>query len=748
MRNGANMLIKYSLIILALLVMKTQTKADAGEEYTIIEKDHKKGLINKKGRVLIPIEYDDLGWTNGGTRLLENVIGFKKNGLWGILNTKNEKVTEPIYRSLTRFNDNWIVASKKLPYNSDIVFGIINAKGNAEIAFKYHRLFIHQNQMIASVSQDGKFLYGILDNKAKPLVPIRYDEIKVLSENLYEVTNNDLVAVFNHKGEGITKFTLDSVNIIEPGFVLTFQNGKRGLITNGGNFIMKPAYKNIVIKEGKIKAQKFPVWQSFDNTNHLLATYAYDDMEPKGEGLYKVTVGEAQALIQQSDSLLTPFSDFEIQEQFGSWIFVEKDEKSGVYHFDGNIFLEPIYDSIRYVKDVFFVRYKINGQRGWSIINHHGEVITDQVYDKIEWLGDSYFKVKRDNYWGVVNSLGREIIFCKYDSIVQYTQGKLLVEFLGEDGILNLNGDWEILPQKKDIEIVDPLRYLIRSPYGSYVAYYPDTKDFTAEYFLYKHGDRYLEKTLDNKYGLLDEYGKRVIKPAFDEISELQEDSIYFAKSKLGHSFITKSGKMKVTDDNRFEAINNMSEEFIGVKINDSWGFVDINGKLRISNQYENVGPYNEGLAPIKILGRWGYINKREDIIVQPTYDTVYSFTSGMCEVVKKGFFGLINAQGKITLDCEYDSLYRLKTGGFLTFKNNKSGLASSEGRLLVLPRFDNLIDLGNGFVINSRNHKFGLMSNEGVSIIPMIYDNLKYDKYNDVYLASSNSEWVNIEFP
>ena len=113
---------------------------EEGEEYSIIEKNHKKGLINKNGRVLIPAEYDDLGWTNGGTQLLENVIGFKKGGLWGVLNTKNEKVTDPVYTSLAKFNENWIVASKKLSFNSNIVYGVINAKGNAEIAFQYHKL--------------------------------------------------------------------------------------------------------------------------------------------------------------------------------------------------------------------------------------------------------------------------------------------------------------------------------------------------------------------------------------------------------------------------------------------------------------------------------------------------------------------------------------------------------------------------------------------------------------------------------
>ena len=115
MRRG-NILVKaILLILLAFFISEVSAYVGEEEEYSIIEKDHKKGLVNKKGRVLIPPEYEDLGWTNGGTKLLENVIGFKKDGLWGISNTKNEKITEPLYTSLTRLNENWSVASKKLP---------------------------------------------------------------------------------------------------------------------------------------------------------------------------------------------------------------------------------------------------------------------------------------------------------------------------------------------------------------------------------------------------------------------------------------------------------------------------------------------------------------------------------------------------------------------------------------------------------------------------------------------------------
>lgn len=734
-------------ILIVLLVTTGSAFAAGGEDYSIIEKDQKKGLANKQGKVIIPPEYEDLGWTNGSTQLLEDVIGFKDGDLWGILNTKNEKITGAVYTSLTRFTDNWIVASRKLPYNSNIVFGVINSKGKAAVAFEYHNMHVHNDRIITTKREGDRFKYGLIDDKTKQLITARYDLITPAGERLFEVRMNGQMAVFNYNGTDLTGFTLDSAEQQGSDFLITWKYGKCGLIVRNSERVIEPAYKEFIFEGGKVKARNFPLWQSFDDANHLKASYHYDDISPRGKGAYMVAAGAAHALINISDSLLSPYSHMEILDQFDEWISVKKDGKYGVMYMDGNMFLEPVYDSVRYLNRVFLVKTLRDGKRGWSMVDLSGKVITSQVYDDLNLIGDTFFAARRDRYWGVVNIRGDEKIFCKYDSIVQYCEGKLLVKFLGEDGILNTDGSWEILPQKKDIEIVDPIRYLIRSPYSSYVAYYPDILDFSAEYFLYKHGNRYLERTLDRKYGLLNEYGKRVIRPEYDEISELQEDSIYYAKAGDTYSFITKSGKILLLKDPRFQEIREMKEEFVGVKIDQAWGFVDMNGKLRIANRYENIGQFNEGLAPVKIRGRWGYVNKREELIVQPAYDTVFQFQEGLCVVMKKGRYGLINANGQITLECDYDNIQRLATGGFIILKGKEKGLAGKDGRLKILPRFDHVTDLNNGFIIASKMGKFGLFSNEGVATIPMIYDDLRYDCYNNIYLAANPAEWVEISF-
>ena len=746
MYKGVNRL----LLVLCLLLLVFQNinavSLFEGEEYAVFEQNQLKGLADKKGHVVIPPEYEELGWTTGEIYLLENVIGFKKNGLWGLVNLKNERVTEPLYTSLTRFNESLIVASKKLPYNSSIVYGVINARGKAEIAFNYLGLKVNDSHLVAMKFENNHYVHGVLNAHGDVIIGMDCDEVEPLTPTLYLATKDNRKAIYDAKGNNLTGFSLDSLVWFTNDYFQIFNGGKKGLISSDGVKLILPQYKELIIENGKIHACKFSEWQSFDEKNNVLASFSYDEIEPRGEGIYRVRIGEAEGLVNSKDSLIAPFSNAEILEHFGPWITIRKNGKYGVLRTDGSVFLPAEFDSIKYENNLFLVRHKREGKRGWSLVNPSGDYVSSQLYNSIQWIGDSYFKVQRDKYWGVINRNGVEKIYCKYDTIMQYTEGKLLVKFMGEDGILNMDGSWEVIPQKKEIEIVDPIRYLVRSPYGSFVAYYPETMDFTAEYFLYKSGSGFLEKTNDNKYGLRNADGDRVIKPEYTAISELYEDSIYIAQSEKGYSFITRCGKIVVSEDSRFEESKGMSEEFVGVKIDGKWGFVDINSKLRVTNQYENVGLYHEGLAPVKILRRWGYINKAENLIVQPVYDTVYTFHDGFCEVVKKGKYGLINAKGELVVDCEYDTMQRINTGGYLIIKDNKIGLVGKAGRLMILPRFDAVADLNNGFVIASRNGKYGLYSNDGVSIIPMIYDALIYDSYKNSYLAANSPVWVNLE--
>ncbi len=749
MENFMNWRKKFFWFVIFLGISVQYCVGSIQGEYSIIHIKDKKGLVNKKGAVLIPPVYEDLGWSDGSVELVDNTLGYKKNGLWGLVNIKNEQVTAPIFSYLQRLNEDRIIAAKKSSYNSTVLYGLIDRKGNIDGNFIYQRLVRHNDVLIATIEENGKYFQGVLDDHQKIIIPYRQGSVKPLYHQLLIVKDSvGKQAVYTDSGKGIIDFELDSVNVMNDSSALLYKDGYVGYINKDGSNYIRPKYQHINIDTEGLKVKKFREWKAFNNKNEYIRTYTYDNITPKARRLYVVEIGKAQALIDDHDSLLSVFSNYLIENLYDTWVLIHEGNKYGILNMDGTVFLKPVYDSIFFVHDQIIFKKGQNGDKGWGIMNRYGKVITKDLYDDISWLGATYYKVKKDGYWGIVSITGKQLIICKYDKIKEYKEGKLLVNYLGEDGILNMDGEWEIVPQKKEIEIVDPIRYLIRSPYGSYVAYYPNTIDFTAEYFLYKYGDRYLEKNLTNKYGMRDEAGVRIIEPEYDSIMDLQEDSIYIARADTCYSFITKSGKILNYMDPRFDEVRPIKEYFVPVNIDGEWGFVDLNGKLRIANQYQNVGNFNEGLAPVEIRNRWGYVDIREDLIVQPYYDTLYPYQGGVCIGVKKGLYGIINAEGRVVLECEYDNIQPIKTGGFVITKAGKLGMAAKDGRLLILPRFNKITDLNNGYVIAEKNGKSGVMTDEGMDIIPLIYDEIKYDPYNDVYLTSNAEEWITLNKP
>ncbi|MTI29512.1 WG repeat-containing protein, partial [Xanthovirga aplysinae] len=63
------------------------------EKFSIIEEGNRKGLINGEGEVVIPAQYDDLGWPNSPFQIMENILGYKEGKKWGLINTQNKQIT-------------------------------------------------------------------------------------------------------------------------------------------------------------------------------------------------------------------------------------------------------------------------------------------------------------------------------------------------------------------------------------------------------------------------------------------------------------------------------------------------------------------------------------------------------------------------------------------------------------------------------------------------------------------------------
>lgn len=713
--------------------------------YSIVEKNNKKGLADQNGAIIIPASYDDLGWSDGEPKVIANIIGYKENGLWGLINTKNSKVTEPLYREVSPFSVNLIMAARKVSRKNIISYGVINTKGRTVIPFNYQILIPHGEFIIGAYLKDDKVDYGVIDLRDNVVLPFEYSQIRPLSKTKISVTNSEgKVALFDIRGLKIIDFGLDSISDFKENKAYIYQNGKKGIVDLEGNLIVHPNYKSIVEESHGYRGIRFPEWQLLNGNNKLVQKYEFDQMVPVHKGLFSVKLGNKAALMDLGESYLTPMVRKIDSVSRGLAIF-SKNHKKGLVSLEGKVLIKPEYDSI-VVQESFISALKDSLQVFWTVFDTTGVPLSKSRYQKVKKEASGLLPFKRNDHWGYMSKAGHEIIPNQYEDAEPFKGLVAKARFLGSEGVINTQGDWVVNPWHEYVQIIEDDLFFFRTGVKNGLLSRINKEVYNTENLLTPINSGYIEKNAEGKLGLLNAKGKVILEVVHDYISDLQGDTVYIFQKENKYGIITKSGKVKVGLNNDFQELHPLSDNYLGVKINNRYGFVDINGALRISNQYDSIGYYTENLAPIKLRGNWGYIDKIERLIVQPAYDKAFSFSDGLAIVKKNNKYGLINREGKLVLPLEFDKLEKTAGKRYLCYQGDKVGLASEQGRLLIYSRYDEIEDLANGFVIIKRQDKYGLMTVNGVDTIPMIFESLIYDSFNDLYLGKKSAEWVSIK--
>ncbi len=174
--------------------------------------------------------------------------------------------------------------------------------------------------------------------------------------------------------------------------------------------------------------------------------------------------------------------------------------------------------------------------------------------------------------------------------------------------------------------------------------------------------------SIDGKFGFVDEMGRFIITPKFEEVRPFDFDpeiSVGKLAGKWGH--INRQGNFifPIYGDLYFN--HNTFDRRFGslamVKIKDKYGFIDRQGNLVVPPKYDEIvdntpnngygissyydSLYNEKIAPARIGNKWGYINTKGTIQIPIKFDNADSFKYGVAEVrVGKQIF-YIDRQGK-----------------------------------------------------------------------------------------------------
>ena len=740
-------------------------------QFKVVKEGDKKGLYDEEDNVIIPIRYDDLGWSQGTPYVYEKVIGYRENNRWGLIGIKNKKVCQPLFRHLVPFEDKLLIAAKRKGKSRELLYGLINTKGEQTLGFRYLSLIPHQHQLVASISKDQYLAFGVINGKGQAIIGFDYPNIRPISEERYAVRNQQGgVALYNAEGEALTEFLYDSISQFQHQVAITHLRGKQGVIDYHGQEQVPNQYRQVrIMDNGSVEVLPFDQWQTYTRANKRIRQYAFEDMQAVGVNLYQVKVGSVETFVDSYGKVVVPEQwrvvrldkNFAVLADRGKYGVLRNDATSGT-----RVVVPAEYDSIR-IDHHYIAAGKKSTKAGtacfgWQLFDRQGKLLTTYAYQEIGPMSEQRWAVKRKDHWGYADTTGQEVIACQYLAATPFSHGRASVDFVSGQGVIDTRGDWIVKPFKRGgaklrLRRVNDNLYIFSTEVHRYeTSQYglinsQGREIYQTNYELTDNGHSLWERNDQGRYGLISYAGRHLLDTKYDTISALQEGKIYTYEREGKYGILSWDGKVLQDLNNNFQELHAMSDDFLGVKINGKYGFTDAWGRLRIANRYDSVTHFMSNMAAVKMLGRWGYINKSERLMVQPHFDCAYPF-QGKAAVVKKGNrYGMVNTQGQLVVPVVYDRIVSTPANRYLVYLNDPQrgalvGLVSEAGEPLIYPKYQSIQDLSNGYVIAGRNGKYGLLTVQGRTTIPMVHQELIHDPYNEVYLSVVHPTWQKVE--
>ena len=327
----------------------------------------KYGLIDFKGKQILPAEYDNISVLDG----IEKSIIIEKDGKKGLLlSSTGEVIIAPEYMEITAFTDNY------------------------------------ENGYIVT-DEDNK--NGIISLDKKVLLETKYDEIKKVSGNGYYVVKQDKkLVVIDDIGNVVLDKGFDSIEAIDTENLIVIKDSKYGIISVDGTEVIPAEYEDIkqaisgqyyiAKKDGKFgiisneKAIKIDFM--YENINYVKTA---DFFEAENED-YTTDILDANL-----NKILEKVIISEVNIDDG-YLRVRKGDNYTYYNFK---FEEKSNIEVLNTNTLFL--FKENGKYGYK--NRNGEVIVDPIYDDAkEQNSFGYCSVKKGGLWGALKSDGTVVL--------------------------------------------------------------------------------------------------------------------------------------------------------------------------------------------------------------------------------------------------------------------------------------------------------------------------------------------------
>lgn len=319
----------------------------------------------------------------------------------------------------------------------------------------------------------------------------------------------------------------------------------------------------------------------------------------------------------------------------GKWGFIDQ---------TGKVVVPLIYDQVRgnFEGDSYVLAFtgNIATQRNLTIqlIDKTGKIITYPGIDEVtgNFYRNKYSPARKGDKWGLIDQAGKTVIPFEYEAVWMEGQGFVCVKKNEKWGYVDLQNQWQIVPQFEKPGF-------FRDGYA-------------------------IQRTLDGE-GCIDKTGKVIIPFEYSYVIPALDVSAPLVKLTKTISGKSKSGLAdprtgKILTPLQFDRIGDFKQGIAQIQENGKYGYVHESGKVIVPPEWDySQSGFIDGLAAVKRNNKYGFIDKTGKVIVQPIYDYGVEFNEGLAVVELNKQKGYIDTTGKVVIPLKYKIADRFNGG-------------------------------------------------------------------------------------
>ena len=597
---------------------------DEKPPYAIVVAAGRFGVIDKNGLLVIKPEHTSLEIKENHLFVIDGVLT-NLQGLRVVTNGDRTVLLPEEYQTGSLLDNGLILVSK------DKLFGCVNQIGQIIIPLEYRSLEYKNGLLVAELQDDpDRFFYktGVIDFKNNPVVPFGKSIREIKKERGFILVNmDDLWGAFTQQGDLICEAKYDRIeplsdNLLMIGIRKPYNDYSYdwGLMDRSGHMILEPDYNQYFddsFADGIIRYGSCGLMGLLDPMGNILLKPEYDRIDAFTDGFAVVTSlrwpydsedDERRYYYGVIDSSLKEiipcvFEDLEFDHTLGRF----KTEKGYlsqngefVAEYDGReLLIDNRFAFCKPFKDNRAIAVRVaNHAYRYGLIDSESHDILPSVFEYLRLLDNGLYQFKLDGLYGLADAEGNILRPNRYNSMGKFTDNLAVVKINNEEedsvlyGYIDSNGN-EVLP-----------------------TVYP---------WIGKRQGDYSTVMADGVWGLFSLKDHTIV--YFPDVSYLGPCSEGICSINMGGSFDPKEKRVK----------------------GGLWGYASSDGQIRIQPRFNTVRGFSEGVAAVKLDEKWGFINVNGETVVPCEYDEVDSnFENGSGRLIKDDEVYVFDENGEI----------------------------------------------------------------------------------------------------